>query len=394
MEAYNYQNFFRYTSGNTRFFDNIPCKWNLERNQLCTNYSVLENKHSIICYMFHCVIALMMTHCMISLHLYWGEYSSLRIVTIFLSTVAMALFQGFIHWSRQEPNDTTKLINTLLTLTLNERNARSQKRSSWDYIGMACSWSIFVTMRLLPIAFTYGLHWSDPNSPSILGGFLISRFTQIQNTILGFVFKLGIFLVNQYIWAFGFSCMVLGIPGIQLVTILMLKDVVCSYRQQITTKRISYGRLNFNIPILRYRELQLLGKSYNDVQTKGGMFTNLIVNEILVLTLSLTGFIRELTSKNEWDFVAVGLFGMLTNNTMFLIIVAIGGMAELRRSSKSILNYSSRHAFQDRWYKRFRKSCTPIKVTFGAANFIEDLTPLRCIDFAVQLSVELLLLRH
>lgn len=42
--------------------------------------------------------------------------------------------------------------------------------------------------------------------------------------------------------------------------------------------------------------------------------------------------------------------------------------------------------------KKIWRSCDKIKVKFGDSNFLEELTPLRCLDFSVDMTVQLLLL--
>jgi len=44
------------------------------------------------------------------------------------------------------------------------------------------------------------------------------------------------------------------------------------------------------------------------------------------------------------------------------------------------------------WVKRFWRSCDEVKIRFGDNNFLDTLTPLRCMDTSMNLTVQVLLL--
>lgn len=80
-----------------------------------------------------------------------------------------------------------------------------------------------------------------------------------------------------------------------------------------------------------------------------------------------------------------------------LIIVLTGGMLLVSTKSSQVFRVekvSDAQSFmtkENRWVVRFWRSCRIVKIKFGDNNFLESLTPLRCLDFAVGITVQILL---
>jgi len=87
--------------------------------------------------------------------------------------------------------------------------------------------------------------------------------------------------------------------------------------------------------------------------------------------------------------------------TAMEFLVGAGGLVGVFAESKTVLdklitlntpgkNNSSRLEFK--WRQRFYRSCSTIKIKFGAINHLDELSPLNFINNALDLSVNMILL--
>lgn len=147
-----------------------------------------------------------------------------------------------------------------------------------------------------------------------------------------------------------------------------------------------------------YRKLQLLNILGN--QTEQYALAVVISGSILTLSSSFATLVRLAAVAKDNNWMMKSVFGIAAVDAGVTMLVVLGGMVGAYLDSKRMLERIRGMEFNDkrvklverRWMKRFLRSCTLIKIKFGGSNFIEELTPVKCLDFAVQMTVQLLLL--
>lgn len=134
----------------------------------------------------------------------------------------------------------------------------------------------------------------------------------------------------------------------------------------------------------------------NDAQQKA-FVTVVVFGGIPIAAISMATLIRLQATKET--MVLLGLLAVLVPNSLMALLVLLGGMAELATESGNCTKQIRRsvehwqHSKTER--KHLYRSCstlTTINVRFGSLNFIESVTPLKCIDYANQLTIQVLLL--
>lgn len=103
------------------------------------------------------------------------------------------------------------------------------------------------------------------------------------------------------------------------------------------------------------------------------------------------------TKDNLVKFV---MFGVLLVECSLLLVVLLGGMAEIYQQSCASFNMFRKcmalkykeNQKDVKWQTKFFRSCGYMKVKFGSINFIDNCTALVCMDFANNLSLQLLLI--
>ncbi|CAL8146084.1 unnamed protein product [Orchesella dallaii] len=150
---------------------------------------------------------------------------------------------------------------------------------------------------------------------------------------------------------------------------------------------------------LVYREIQVLA-ILNNIINQSAIFV-LTAGVIVLLALCLTATIRL-----EWhmeNIFAVAFFGIMSIDCFLFLLVCVGGMVspyvesrkaletlKRQRPKNEFVRRGSRYCY--RWLQTYVKSCFLIKVKMGKDNFLEELTPLNCVNLAINVTVNILLL--
>ncbi len=96
------------------------------------------------------------------------------------------------------------------------------------------------------------------------------------------------------------------------------------------------------------------------------------------------------------NFIIIGVIVLEFVDSISFKLFVLGGMMRTYSMSKEVLANLKRLSFESRrervWCRKFLKSCDKLKIAFGDCNFLDELTPLRCLDVSVNLSVLILLL--
>jgi len=150
---------------------------------------------------------------------------------------------------------------------------------------------------------------------------------------------------------------------------------------------------------LIYREIQVLSTLNN------------CINKTVVLIMTLAGITFSAISltvlvKLKWtkdNLFTLSYFTLLLCDTVPFLLVCVGGMVGSYVASKNVIaaftsrilnqppNITARHCH--RWFGRYVKSLLPIKIKIGDNNFLEELTALKCVDVALNLAINVLLVR-
>ncbi|CAL8146970.1 unnamed protein product [Orchesella dallaii] len=146
-----------------------------------------------------------------------------------------------------------------------------------------------------------------------------------------------------------------------------------------------------------YRNIQVLALLTNILVNTA--VTGLVFCSILIVALGLAGFVRL-----EWvscNFLSLAFCFMMGVNGMFTLIVLLGGMVGVYMESKSVFQALRRNLsvcitekYKRKFLSRFYKSCRFIRINLGSINFVDTLTPLNCVNFAVNLAVQVLLITN
>lgn len=136
----------------------------------------------------------------------------------------------------------------------------------------------------------------------------------------------------------------------------------------------------------------------NDIQQKV-MVTSVISAGIWVHCLALNVLIKMPDENNNMLFAGIFLF--LTLQAAGTISVVVGGWAQVNIQSEYIFQQLSWKLTESEMHgkrsvhklRKFYRSCSYVRVKFGSLNYIERVTPLKCMAISLDLTVNLLLLR-
>lgn len=144
--------------------------------------------------------------------------------------------------------------------------------------------------------------------------------------------------------------------------------------------------------VIAYRTLYILGLLQNEIQKDP--LSQVIATALIILQSVSTSTLIRVKSKSGIVFTIV--LGLISMDTIIALIFILGVMAQVYTQSKDSLRNCKRaltynFRIKPKWTQRFLISCAPIKVRFGSINFIDRMTPLNCVNFANNLTVQLLL---
>lgn len=243
----------------------------------------------------------------------------------------------------------------------------------------------------------------NPCFPLLVGYFLNS---QCQADKLGVPFcatwtvkevatKIILVLFSYAAWSFLLAGFMLHV-GIQLVLHgHCFRVYIHNFEKSLTDccdiKNIS------SVKVSAYRELQLLSTEYRACFSK--VMLAVVTSGFLVTgTVSLYNTI-QFASGNE----SAG--GSLQYNIIYMwagiaslgdTVFINGILADTYKTSSSVLNNLKTQVQlkKSKWFQRWLKSCPVIKVYFGGTNYYDELTPLNLLDFVIDQTVSLLLLKN
>lgn len=257
---------------------------------------------------------------------------------------------------------------------------------------------------LTPPLFYYGLHWFSPCKASLLGWYFLPECFQNKDFefsspmwTLGIALKMFVFIINHWIMAFGYNISVFVVSRLQVLCTQAISEFVdVFYQIVVESTLVDANRLYGSVVV--YRKIQLLGNLLNEVQEKYLMTIIILICTVLPAMCAAT---LVKICWNMKNFVFIAVFVVITMECSIFVVLALGGMADLyRKSSKSLLILQRPqliNRFQvglnnNQWKYAFLRSCAAIKAKNFPIDFVQQHTPLRCLDFTSVVAINILLL--
>ncbi len=257
---------------------------------------------------------------------------------------------------------------------------------------------LMISMTMFAPCFVFGIHWINPCKPSLLGYFLLDECYGTSNVHQGYhnlfkrvVLKLFICTLNIWMWYFGAFCIFFVTSAICLISTGIFSNGIKTLWYELqTTKDIK----NHSIV---YRELQILNSVYNSVQKD--LLSLIIIGAIFCVTTNLTLLIKSLNGTYlEVNFKIMSTFILTVLNSAMVMLLILSGFVSVHKKSKQFLQdvksleYLETSRVSRIWARKYWQSCEKLKIKFGDDNCVEELTPIRCLDFTANLTVQMLLL--
>lgn len=283
------------------------------------------------------------------------------------------------------------------------KEMKAQDRSTKQKFGLMFARIFFPNCLLHPLVFVIGLHWSQPCKPSLMGYWMLEECSFENNTgsssILGFAVKILVFLANMWIWTIVVSLFLLGMGLLPIQCTLSLVEYIKKFQKLSLNQQT-----NIRNTTLIYRKLQVLALLMNEIQAYG-ITDNLIFIVVVAQTVGLCTLINlfqnGINTISAWFLLT--LYVVDTFNTTIFIVVIFGIMADVWELSNEAVNnlaIFTRVKYTDAKITRSEfkmkqiayQSFNTIKVKFGSLNCLDRLTPLTCLRFVNELTINILLI--
>lgn len=145
------------------------------------------------------------------------------------------------------------------------------------------------------------------------------------------------------------------------------------------------------------RHIQLLTTCFNNL-SKGHWIQVMIFLPSLVFSRSFAEVIISAQGKQDVDTQFMILLSVVFLDYMLIIVYLMGQISFVHAISitalqklQNCLMSGSRGNW--RWRKRFLRSCNPLKIEVSSGKFVDQLSPLVCLDFSLDITINLVLLR-
>lgn len=145
---------------------------------------------------------------------------------------------------------------------------------------------------------------------------------------------------------------------------------------------------------IMYRHVQLLCNLGNEIQQKM-MMVPVLVAVIVISAVSVATLAHIPFKQSNWVVICILVTAYV--DTTLITLFSLGGMVAVNTTCKifiknlKLYDRGSISNLEKLWGAKFVASCSPFKVKFGGSNFIEKLTPLKCLNCAARLTIQILL---
>ncbi len=213
-----------------------------------------------------------------------------------------------------------------------------------------------------------------------------------MHIVLDVIIKTIVYFGNIWVLWFTFHGAVFLIMSVTVLGAMTSKECL-----HIFLNKVESGREIFRDALL-YREIYIINIFCNSVQQKFLKVLMGLAIIILSISLNLLVMLINRSSHEDTNLLIVAFFGLVVVECVFVVLIIFEGMVGVYKESKRklrickslVVTYKS--VRDRRWLRRYLKSCNVLKIKFGDGNFFEELTLLRCLDLALNLSIQLILL--
>lgn len=304
----------------------------------------------------------------------------------------------YIHSCQNKSNTLVNYWNSLFKFK--QKYSRVFSDLTWRHLStIECMNLLFVPSILVCSAvfgpcFILGFHWTNPCKPTLIGYFLMEQcYESVKYEIrsiqflFNFVVKLLVFVSNIWVWCFGVNGASFIFITVHIVAPVITHDCIELFWKRLKTSNDIYNDARL------YRQLQIFNVLYNFVQER--CLDAFIFSTMFLISIC---FSLLVSYHNKINIAMLVTFLNVLVNSTVAVVLFLGCMLSAPIESKEKLAYIRRLDLTHtstavrKWTRRFWRSCGPIKIKFGGNNFLEKLTPLRCLDYAINLTVQFLLL--
>ncbi len=258
---------------------------------------------------------------------------------------------------------------------------------------------LIFTVAIFPPIFVIGVHWISPCKPFLIGYFLLQECNSLKQltnfkvlwNLFRVLIRILILVVNIWIWCFSFNEIAFGCIVVVIIGTLKIRE-----NTKIFWKRFK-NSTNIYSDALLYRQLQIINILSNTFQQD--CLGILIAGAILTASMNLSALIGFMDDGHQENNVFIMLVHMLmSNNSVATMLLLVGCMVSVYMESKDKLAKTKRlrivykSNIVRKWTRRYWRSCSMLKTQFGDNNFLEESTPIKCLDFSFNLTAQFLLL--
>ncbi len=253
------------------------------------------------------------------------------------------------------------------------------------------------SLIIFPFLNVFGLHWISPCKPSLIGYWLLPECEQSSkdSEINGwnFGFKFVIFSLNLWARAFLVYLMPFIFSGVYTFCTLSFQNYLKVFTWQASSKN------KFDEETRKtYRSVQVLASIMIDA--KLNIILGVVSMCVVIMQAACLASFVKFSRENSSNGAGILFFSAMVWVCGWFTMGVLGMQAGVYQESKGGLRKGKGNClaknmttYERKLRQRFLTSCFPIRVGFGSINFVDRLTPLVCIDFANDLTVNLLLLK-
>lgn len=319
----------------------------------------------------------------------------------YLAFLILSACGCYLHLIRDRGNELQVYTNDLLAFKTKYSSNNDKMQISVNAIDfLSLQYILFglIAGVIFSPCFVMGIHWGNPCKTSLLGYYILDECWRIETTDIQLVqflrraiTKIMVFVLNIWMWYFGSNGMVFVGLAINVICTMMFRKSINLVKSRLksTTNYLQDAQL--------YRQFQIFNTFGNIIQQY--IVLVLLIAATSCMSISLMSLVRLSSNLNDRNNIFVLLvYGISASNGTFAMLVLLGGMVSVYTESNNLfkivkkLDLSCGNRVDRMWRRRYWKSCTLIKFKFGDSNFIETLTPLRCLDFSLNFTLQLLLL--
>ncbi|CAL8108039.1 unnamed protein product [Orchesella dallaii] len=380
----------------------VKFAWEPKSQRLKMLDTPTQKKVSNICHLYKILTIFVVLQASFGYTTIMNGSSSTKIV-IAITIPGLLLLNTFVDTCTSTASEFVLCINGFLQFDALYCRARlkhlNRIKSFMESLNLLFAKLVYISAILIPFLMLDGIYWRNPCKPSLIGYWALeqcvgqgepSKFPSWQWILSSFL-KLSVFLLNHYYWIVGFAIAPVIISGEMILCTLALSEYLDTFFFR-AKYRISTVFHNAKV----YRFIQLLNLFLNRILQR--VLISFIAEAILLTALSLVAMVR--LDWKSYNMVSLVLAGLLLANSLSFFNISLGGMVGVYTKSAKVLQAANRiarvgrgHSQAERkWLMKFYRSCPLLKMRIGYCNFLDGVTPLVCIDVAINLTVQLLLI--